>query len=418
MKVIIVGAGAIGAHLADLFSKIKQDIVIIDDDEEKLERIQADSDLMTIQASTNTPIKALKDAGVKREILYGVSVAGLTEYEDYTGGNVTWENGGDSGWLRSFPCMVAPGSVYHLSRWGKYESSRYADYNWQDEHTVNKVTEGYLKVVPVAFSPSPPATVWLLRGDASVSPLPADDFFARRSPLHQSALSLVPPSGLPAFARDTGQKQPSPSQELLLADFWFAHGDFRRAADSYASLLDASPDDDPAFSPLSALLGRADSLVNLRQFSQAIPLYRQALERDPQNPRILNNLAYALMLENKNAFEALSFANRARELDPSNPLVLETVGSLNLRIGDYETAARTLELAWARALKHPPEVQITIMDQLVRAWLGCGRPHLAYQVAEHRRRTFPDSNLPPDILAQFPSLRHPPPPPTPLPLHP
>ena len=273
-------------------------------------------------------------------------------------------------------------------------------------------------VVPVAFSPSPPATVWLLRGDASVSPLPADDFFARRSPLHQSALSLVPPSGLPAFARDTGQKQPSPSQELLLADFWFAHGDFRRAADSYASLLDASPDDDPAFSPLSALLGRADSLVNLRQFSQAIPLYRQALERDPQNPRILNNLAYALMLENKNAFEALSFANRARELDPSNPLVLETVGSLNLRIGDYETAARTLELAWARALKHPPEVQITIMDQLVRAWLGCGRPHLAYQVAEHRRRTFPDSKLPPDILAQFPSLRHPPPPPTPLPLHP
>ena len=53
MKIIIVGAGAIGAHLADLFSKIKQDIVIIDDDEEKLERIQADSDLMTIQASTN-----------------------------------------------------------------------------------------------------------------------------------------------------------------------------------------------------------------------------------------------------------------------------------------------------------------------------------------------------------------------------
>ena len=34
MRVIIVGAGAIGAHLADLFSKIKQDIVIIDDDEE------------------------------------------------------------------------------------------------------------------------------------------------------------------------------------------------------------------------------------------------------------------------------------------------------------------------------------------------------------------------------------------------
>ena len=70
MKVIIVGAGAIGVHLADLFSKIKQDIVIIDDNVEKLERIQNDCDLMTIHASSNTPIKSLKDAGVKNADLF------------------------------------------------------------------------------------------------------------------------------------------------------------------------------------------------------------------------------------------------------------------------------------------------------------------------------------------------------------
>lgn len=70
MKVIIVGAGAIGTHLADLFSKIKQDIVIIDDDEDKLERIQADYDLMTIHSSSSTPIQVLKDAGVKRADLF------------------------------------------------------------------------------------------------------------------------------------------------------------------------------------------------------------------------------------------------------------------------------------------------------------------------------------------------------------
>ena len=70
MKVIIIGAGAIGTHLADLFSKIKQDIVIIDDDEDKLERIQADYDLMTIHSSSSTPIQVLKDAGVKRADLF------------------------------------------------------------------------------------------------------------------------------------------------------------------------------------------------------------------------------------------------------------------------------------------------------------------------------------------------------------
>ena len=70
MRVIIVGAGAIGAHLADLFSKIKQDIVIIDENEERLERIQADSDLMTIHSTGNTPIQSLNDAGVKNTDLF------------------------------------------------------------------------------------------------------------------------------------------------------------------------------------------------------------------------------------------------------------------------------------------------------------------------------------------------------------
>ncbi|MBQ9556562.1 MAG: Trk system potassium transporter TrkA [Muribaculaceae bacterium] len=70
MKVIITGAGAIGAHLADLFSKVKQDIIIIDDDEQKLERIQAECDLMTIHSSYTTPVKALKDAQAESADLF------------------------------------------------------------------------------------------------------------------------------------------------------------------------------------------------------------------------------------------------------------------------------------------------------------------------------------------------------------
>ncbi len=269
-------------------------------------------------------------------------------------------------------------------------------------------------VLPVAWSAAHPATVWLLHGDGSVSPMPADDFFARRAPLKQAALCLVAPSGLASFARDAGQKEPTRSQKLLLADFWYGQGHYRRAEASYSSLLEA-PEDDAPFDSLDALLGRADSLVKLRKPAQAVPLYRQALAQSPDNPRILNNLAYALMLENADAMEALACANRARELDPRNPLVLETVGALNLRIGDYENAARTFELAWGFALRRPPEIQIAIMDQLVRAWLGCDRADLAYQVAEYRRRMFPEYKMPADILAQFPSLRHRPSNPEPAP---
>ena len=72
-----------------------------------------------------------------------------------------------------------------------------------------------------------------------------------------------------------------------------------------------------------------------------------------------------------------------------------------------ELAARFLERAWARALKRAPEVQIAIMDQLVRAWIGAQRRDLAWQVAEYRKRSFPDYRFPKDILRAFPALRQP-----------
>lgn len=75
MKVVIVGADAIGAHLAELFSKIKQNIVIIDEDESKLERIASYCDLLTIKSSSSTPVKSFKDAGVKNADLF-ISVTG------------------------------------------------------------------------------------------------------------------------------------------------------------------------------------------------------------------------------------------------------------------------------------------------------------------------------------------------------
>ena len=50
---------------------------------------------------------------------------------------------------------------------------------------------------------------------------------------------------------------------------------------------------------------------------------------------------------------------------------------------------------------------MAIMDQLVRAWLAADRKDLAWQVAEHRHRSFPTYRLPRDILSAFPALRQP-----------
>ena len=41
MKIIIAGAGNVGTHLAKLLSREKQDIILMDDDEEKLSALRA-----------------------------------------------------------------------------------------------------------------------------------------------------------------------------------------------------------------------------------------------------------------------------------------------------------------------------------------------------------------------------------------
>lgn len=63
MKIIIAGAGAVGTHLAKLLSGEKQDIILMDDDEERLGWLGNNFDLLTVNISP-TSISGLKEAGV------------------------------------------------------------------------------------------------------------------------------------------------------------------------------------------------------------------------------------------------------------------------------------------------------------------------------------------------------------------
>lgn len=69
MKIIIAGAGAVGTHLAKMLSNESQDIILIDNDEEKLRSLEANFDLMTIKGSAIS-LKDLKEAGVNDADLF------------------------------------------------------------------------------------------------------------------------------------------------------------------------------------------------------------------------------------------------------------------------------------------------------------------------------------------------------------
>ena len=68
MKVVIVGAGAVGTHLSKLLSREHQDCILIDADDERLSTL-SEYDVMTYQASP-TSIHALKEAGVQHADLF------------------------------------------------------------------------------------------------------------------------------------------------------------------------------------------------------------------------------------------------------------------------------------------------------------------------------------------------------------
>ena len=63
MKIIIAGAGAVGTHLARMLSKENLDIILIDEDEDRLAKLNNELDIMTLVLSPSS-IAGLKRAGI------------------------------------------------------------------------------------------------------------------------------------------------------------------------------------------------------------------------------------------------------------------------------------------------------------------------------------------------------------------
>jgi len=69
MKIIITGTYAIGSHLTKLLARNNEDITLIDNDEERLDKIANELDVLTIHAEPND-IAKMKEAGTDKADLY------------------------------------------------------------------------------------------------------------------------------------------------------------------------------------------------------------------------------------------------------------------------------------------------------------------------------------------------------------
>lgn len=76
MKVVIAGAGEVGTHLAKMLSKENHEIVLLDDNKEKLDILANQIDLLTVTGAANS-MNDLKETGIHKADLF----IAVTPYE-------------------------------------------------------------------------------------------------------------------------------------------------------------------------------------------------------------------------------------------------------------------------------------------------------------------------------------------------
>ncbi|WP_444943675.1 tetratricopeptide repeat protein [Microbulbifer sp. ZKSA006] len=90
-----------------------------------------------------------------------------------------------------------------------------------------------------------------------------------------------------------------------------------------------------------------DELGNTQQFEEDL---RILLERDPNNATALNALGYKLIDDKSRHAEAYRLISRALELEPEDPAIIDSMGWIEYRLGNYAAAEKYLRQAMD---KHP-----------------------------------------------------------------
>lgn len=145
---------------------------------------------------------------------------------------------------------------------------------------------------------------------------------------------------LEAFASQT------PGESLVVAAEWTALGRRLNRNDLFdrAEALIAKTSIPPEQAVIATFI-RGTIAEARGDAAGAERLYQQVLERQPNDPATLNNLAHIIMAQPARLAEALDLVNRALQQQPQNPSILDTKGQILLAMGKLSEAAAELERA-------------------------------------------------------------------------
>jgi tetratricopeptide (TPR) repeat protein len=145
------------------------------------------------------------------------------------------------------------------------------------------------------------------------------------------------------------------------------------------------PDDE------SALLGRAELLLRMDRLDDAVEQYRAAVKRWPESAMSLNALGYTLADRTDEYHEAEKLIRKALEYDPDSPAIIDSLGWVLFKLGEYEASLAELQRAYEKLDDH--EVAAHIVEVLY----ALERRDEALEVLEDAESRHMDSELLQDV---------------------
>ncbi len=168
------------------------------------------------------------------------------------------------------------------------------------------------------------------------------------------------------------------------AEIFYQQGEFLRAALSdYREAIFAYDRAEKIFGGSvpeaywSLYLARGLCYELLGELDRAEKDYKAALALQPNNPEILNTIAYSWTEQNKNLDEALAMLKQALEITPDAPHILDSYGWVLYKMERYDEALPFIE----RASSAVP-YDMTVNDHLGDVYMAVGREREAIYMWE------------------------------------
>ncbi|MGE0714385.1 MAG: tetratricopeptide repeat protein [Alphaproteobacteria bacterium] len=162
------------------------------------------------------------------------------------------------------------------------------------------------------------------------------------------------------------ERKDSPDAALRLGDILRARSRFEEAIGAYDTGVSRIPDVEKRH--WSIIYSRGIALERTKQWERAENDFQRALELQPEQPYVLNYLAYSWVDRGINLDRSLDMLRRAVEQRPDDGYIVDSLGWVMYRLGRFEEATRHLE----RAVELRP-LDPVINDHLGDAYWRTGR---------------------------------------------